>query len=113
MPSLIASVQVGRSVSFVSQHLEVQMNIPLILIPTFGLVALISCQPSNRVNPSSVFTLYRSSASAPGARIHVATFDANDSMAYNRENAEAAAKLFQQQPGVTVRFWIEPGHFKQ
>lgn len=88
------------------------MKLPFILIPVFGLVATVSCQPRNRADQNSVFTLYRSSTTASVARIHVATFDANESLAYNRENAETAAKLFQQQAGVTVRFWIEPGYFK-
>jgi hypothetical protein len=58
-------------------------------------------------------TLYRSSVVLPSARIHIATFDAADGDAHNRENCELARDLFQAQPGVLTRFWCEPGGFKK
>jgi hypothetical protein len=45
-------------------------------------------------------------------RIHIATFDAKDGDAYNRENCNLASKLYQGQPGVTVRFWCEKGRYQ-
>lgn len=61
---------------------------------------------------SGAFTLYRNSPADAGMRVHIATFDAKDGDAYNRENCELAAKLFRSQPGVTVRFWCEKGRYR-
>lgn len=61
------------------------------------------------------YTLYRSSVIADdaAARIHVATFDAHESgPTYNQENCLLAAKLFLNQPGVTVRYWCEKGTYR-
>ena len=57
-------------------------------------------------------TLYRSSVLNENERYHIATFDANHGSAYNWENCQLAAKLFQAQPGVTTRFWCEKGKFE-
>ncbi len=59
------------------------------------------------------YTLYRGSPIMDSARVHVATFDTSDGAAYNMENCQLAAKLFQQQPGVVVNFWCEKGTFKK
>ena len=56
-------------------------------------------------------TLYRNSVLNENARYHIATFDTNEGDAYNWENCQLAAKLFQAQPGVTTRFWCEKGKF--
>jgi hypothetical protein len=53
------------------------------------------------------YRLYRSSVVIQGAAIHVATFDAPDGEAYNRENCQIAARQFQSQPGVVVTYWCE------
>lgn len=45
------------------------------------------------------YTLYRSSVTGP-MRIHIATFDSNDGIEYNR------------QPGVKVRYWCEKGRYR-
>lgn len=45
-------------------------------------------------------------------RIHVATFDAAETEAYNSENCRIAAELFQQQPNVKVRYWCEKGRYR-
>jgi|RhiMetdeSRZDD1v2_1073273.scaffolds.fasta_scaffold27970_7 hypothetical protein len=37
-------------------------------------------------------------------RIHVATFNAAKAHPYNNENCQQAQTLFQQQPGVTVKY---------
>lgn len=58
------------------------------------------------------YTLYRGSVASDVQRVHVATFDAADGETYNRENCATAAGLFKQQPGVTVRYWCEPGRYK-
>lgn len=66
-----------------------------------------------------VYTLYRNSPTVVGtisgldARIHVATFDAEEDNDYNRKNCEMARDLFANQSGVTVRYWCEPGKFTQ
>jgi hypothetical protein len=65
----------------------------------------------------NVYTLYRGSPPIPPEllgeeqRIHVATFDAAEREAYNRDNCEIARGLFSSQ-GVAVRYWCERGRFK-
>ena len=59
------------------------------------------------------FTLYRNSATDANMRVHVATFDAKDGEAYNRENCDIAAGLFRQQLGVTVKYWCEKGRYRR
>jgi len=71
-------------------------------------LAVAACAPN-----SGIYTLYRASPLDANLRIHVATFDSKDGDAYNRENCDQAATLFQQQPGVTVKFWCEKGHYRE
>ena len=59
-----------------------------------------------------IYTLYRASPSDASIRTHIATFDADEKENYNRENCETAGKLFQSQPGVTVKYWCEKGRFR-
>ncbi len=66
-----------------------------------------------RVSEDSVYTLYRDSALDKSMRIHVATFDADASQAYNKENCEIARDLFEGQPGVTVTYWCEKGYYRE
>lgn len=61
----------------------------------------------------NTFTLYRSSVTDPTMRLHVATFDADESANYNRENCELAAGLFKNQDSVKVAFWCESGRFSK
>jgi hypothetical protein len=58
------------------------------------------------------YTLYRNSVLDTGMRLHVATFDAVDGGAYNRENCDQARELFQAQPGIKTKFWCERGRFQ-
>lgn len=61
-----------------------------------------------------VSTLYRNSFIDSTMRIHIATFDADVTIpTYNSENCQIAAKLFQGQSGVSVRYWCEPGRYRQ
>lgn len=61
-----------------------------------------------------VYTLYRASPIGPSMRIHMATFDADgEGTSYNRDNCNLTANLFMKQPGVTVRYWCEPGKFRE
>lgn len=60
-----------------------------------------------------VYTLYRNSVLDPTMRLHVATFDGADGKAYNAENCNVAANLFQSQDGVQTRFWCEPGRYQK
>lgn len=67
----------------------------------------------------SVYTLYRegfvgvgldgSPAFSATLCIHTATFDASESGDYNSSNCDIAKHLFQEQPGVTARYWCEKG----
>jgi hypothetical protein len=63
---------------------------------------------------NNIFTLYRSSILGSDWRIHIATFDVTDGTpSYNAENCQIAAELFQNQPGVSVRYWCEPGRYRK
>lgn len=75
-------------------------------------IALSGCSAAG-MNEDQIFTLYRGSPLDANMRIHVATFDATDGEAYNRENCEIAAKVFKEQPGVTVRYFCEKGRYKK
>lgn len=71
-------------------------------------IVLASCGASDHVE-----TLYRSSPLDENARVHVATFDAAESHAYNQENCRHARLLLQAQPGVRTRFWCEAGRYRR
>ena len=65
------------------------------------------------------YTLYRSSATGAEARIHVATFDADEAVrnarkegTYNQLNCSIAADLFASLPGVEVKYWCEKGRYR-
>ena len=61
---------------------------------------------------TAIYTLYRNSVTDAALRLHVATFDALDGAAYNRQNCAQAQQLFAAQQGVRVAFWCEPGKFR-
>ncbi len=64
--------------------------------------------------PDDVYTLYRASPLSHSMRIHMATFDADgEGTSYNRDNCNLTARLFMEQPGVTVRYWCEAGRFRE
>ena len=77
-----------------------------------AIAALCSMLGACQGQDASTYTLYRNSMLNDGARIHVASFDAADGDAYNRENCAAAAGLFGGQPGTRTRFWCEKGQFR-
>ncbi len=72
---------------------------------------LTGCQPTTG-HDENVFTLYRSSF-VGSARIHLATFDADERLQYNLENCKTTAQLFQRQAGVKVLYWCERGRFSE
>jgi hypothetical protein len=59
------------------------------------------------------YTLYRGSPNIENARVHIATFNANETVAYNMENCQITADLFMKQQGVTVKYWCEKGNYKK
>lgn len=61
----------------------------------------------------TTYTLYRNSAIDPLMRLHVATFDSADGGEYNQGNCQIAQELFQNQEGVTTKFWCEKGRFNK
>jgi hypothetical protein len=61
----------------------------------------------------TTYTLYRNSVTDPLMRLHIATFDANDGIGYNQENCKIAQELFQNQEGITTKFWCEKGRFNK
>ena len=77
------------------------LAVSLVLVP-------VACTPLD----GDIYTLYRSSVTSADLRIHVATYDADEGEAYNRENCQIGAELFQSQPGVKVRYWCEKGRFR-
>ena len=66
-----------------------------------------------KVSANRVYTLYRNSVTDENMRIYVATFDVNEQDEYNKGNCEIARLLFQQQPGVKVKYWCEKGYYKK
>ena len=84
------------------------------LLPIIFLFGLSACSESN----DDIYTLYRSGVGFPDLRIHVATFDSEDSKnskfkTYNQDNCQTASQLFQSQPNVTVKYWCEKGRYKK
>jgi hypothetical protein len=84
----------------------------IILMPTLFAILLAGC------GNDDVYTLYRSAVGMPDLRIHVATFDADDSKdpkfkTYNQDNCLTTQKFFSAQEGVGVRYWCEKGRFKK
>lgn len=63
-----------------------------------------------------VVTLYRNATIAPGAKMHIATFDASDltrngtAFQNNWHNCVTSAKLRMAQPGVDALYWCEKGY---
>ena len=78
---------------------------------TFLTISLLILGTTVSANETAA-TLYRNSVLNENARYHIATFDTNEGEAYNWENCQLAANLFQAQPGVTTRFWCEKGKFE-
>lgn len=83
------------------------------LLAMLGFVILLSACGNDEI-----YTLYRTGVGSSDMRIHVATFNSDDSKnekfkIYNQENCNTAASLFQSQPNVTVRYWCEKGSFKK
>jgi hypothetical protein len=66
-----------------------------------------------KTSEDQVYTLYRNSPIDKNMRIHMATFDADEKEAYNKENCEIGRDLFMDQAGVTAQYWCEKGGFKK
>lgn len=82
------------------------------LVAVLTLVGAIAAAASTG-RDGRTYTLYRDSPIGRDMRLHIATFDANESEDYNRENCVLGGQLFQAQPGVTARYWCEKGRFKK
>ena len=72
----------------------------------------LQAMPATAQDEATVYTLYRTSPVDASMRLHVATFDAKETEAYNRENCLLAANLFALQPGVKARYFCEKGRFR-
>jgi hypothetical protein len=80
------------------------------LLISFTLIfSIVGCE----LIDDSTFTLYRSSMTDSNMRVHVATFDTDNEVAYNQGNCDLARDLFQSQQGVKVKFWCEKGGFRK
>lgn len=73
-----------------------------------ALLLLSACEGSD-----AIFTLYRSSPEDDTMRIHVASFDADESASYNDASCRLAAEHFRKQAKLNVRYWCEKGPFKK
>ena len=84
-------------------------------LPLLAVLVLLTVVLYPRLFGAQVYTLYRNSITdATGhsaVRIHIATFDANETGPYNQENCEVASQLFKQQAGARVNYWCEQGHY--
>ncbi|WP_402721303.1 hypothetical protein [Janthinobacterium rivuli] len=78
------------------------------------ILAMVAMQTvrAQAVPDAAIYTLYRNSVTDAALRLHVATFDALDGTAYNRQNCAQAQQLFAAQQGVRVAFWCESGRFR-
>ncbi len=74
---------------------------------------LVASSPVFAQSDGEVLTLYRNSVMDATMRIHVGTFDSVDGRDYNAENCAVAADLFGGQDGVSVRYWCEPGRYRE
>lgn len=79
------------------------------LVLCVSLVASLGCSQSD----GNMYTRYRSSALNANQRIHVASFDADESEAYNQENCRIVLKQLLKRPEVTVTYWCEKGRFQE
>lgn len=90
------------------------MNIVPILL---CLLILLSCNKSEKLNESEVYTLYKSGVSDSSIKLHVATFNADDgsnSHDYNSTNCNKIRDFLQSEPKMfEQRFWCEPGYYKE
>jgi hypothetical protein len=99
---------------------------PVFKAPSIGGVVvavflLVNCSP--RPSESDVYTLYRNSGADiavsgySAARIHIATFDATESAAYNQQNCDIARTSFKEHFGgvvlAKVNYWCEQGRYKR
>ena len=68
-----------------------------------------------KVNASerSIVTLYTSSNIIKNYRGHIATFDADERLEYNWYNCINAANMFENQPGVIIKYWCEKGPYSK
>ena len=76
-----------------------------------ALLTIVVAATACRKHPD-VYTLYRTESVGDSARIHVATFDADDEADDNRAMCEHARELFQLQPSMLSRFWCEKGRYR-
>lgn len=78
-----------------------------LLATIFVALLLAGCIPSD----DKTYTLYRDPAVGT-ARVHMATFDADEREGYNEGNCRLTAKLYQDKVGPSVRYWCEKGRFR-
>ncbi|CAM3612310.1 hypothetical protein B0G85_0467 [Polynucleobacter brandtiae] len=84
----------------------------ILLISILATLSLTAC------GNDDIYTLYRTGVGLPELRIHIATFDSDDSRdakfkTYNQDNCQIAAQLFQSQPNVSTKYWCEKGAYKK
>lgn len=88
-----------------------RMSATLLLVYASLLITAVAVEADEE--GTGMVTLYRNSALDSTMRIHVATFDVDEvNPTYNSENCQIAALLFKEQKGVVVRYWCEPGRYR-
>lgn len=77
------------------------------------IVLLLTCF-SSLVQASDVYTLYRNSPANENMRIHIATFDADESLPeYNFGNCRIVRDAMINRPHISIEYWCEKGRFKE
>jgi hypothetical protein len=79
------------------------------ILCTILILSLTSCFR----NDDNVFTLYRTNSFDSNIEVHVATFDADESRRFNRDNCEITRDLFMSIPGIVVKYMCKPGFMKK
>jgi hypothetical protein len=59
------------------------------------------------------YTLLRNETVGDTSRIVIATFNANETQDFNRDNCEHARELFQVEPTNHARYWCEKGSVRK
>ena len=96
-PGVVTAIQLRRTGSTITFRRDL-----IFMLFTLAVVVTTLFVVYPRMFGRNVYTLYRNSGrdmSETGysaARIHIATFDANETGAYNQENCDVASKLFAQ-----------------
>ncbi len=93
---------------------EIFLTVALLLSASGYVVTFINNDVKNNTKKEDrVYTLYRNTAFDKSSRVHVGTFDADDSVIYNQSMCEKTKNLMLTEPDLADRYWCEPGYFRK